>query len=94
MDTFQAYYADVRDPAQQPCIAARLRDQGLVTFSNLADRAALAALARRLRLHGRDRYSGIRIMLRILGDPLPDTNVAPGFPSPSLAPDTQASRAA
>ncbi len=128
MDKFQTYYADVRDPAQQPHIAARLRDQGLVTFSNLADRAALIALARRLMtvrphrdadpdgvtvitgtgtrtsggmllsntrwLHGRDRYSGVRIMLRILGDPLPGTNVAPGFPSPAPAPDTQASRAA
>jgi len=253
MDKFQTYYADVRDPAQQPHIAARLRDQGLVTFSNLADRAALIALARRLMtvrphrdadpdgvtvitgtgtrtsgyaaftddelmphtdgssvpnppglvllacqrpadgggttlvadgelivgtlaerypaalrslaapraasfgaaggyrgpvcepagpgrtsirlrlddlahfsaeaataipvlraviaqhletfrlglgegmllsntrwLHGRDRYSGVRIMLRILGDPLPGTNVAPGFPSPAPAPDTQA----
>jgi hypothetical protein len=43
-------------------------------------------------LHGRDRYSGPRIMLRILGDPLPGTGVKPGFRSP--APDTQTPRAA
>lgn len=45
-------------------------------------------------LHGRDRYTGRRIMLRILGDPLPSAGVMPGFPSPSPAPDTQAPRAA
>ena len=48
MDAFQAHYADIRDPAQQPRIAAQLRDQGLVTFSGIADPAALAAAARRL----------------------------------------------
>ena len=48
MDAFQAHYADIRDPAQQPHIATRLRDQGLVTFDGLTDRAALVAVARRL----------------------------------------------
>ena len=48
MDIFQAHYADIHDPAQQPRIAAQLRDQGLVTFSGIADRAALVAVARRL----------------------------------------------
>jgi hypothetical protein len=48
MDTFQAHYADIRDPAQQPSITARLRDQGLVTFDGLGDRAVLVAAARRL----------------------------------------------
>ena len=48
MDTFQAHYADIRDPAQHPRIAAQLRERGLVTFSGIADRAALAAVARRL----------------------------------------------
>ncbi len=48
MDTFQAHYADIRDPAHQPCIAAQLRERGLVTFSGITDRAALAAMARRL----------------------------------------------
>ncbi len=48
MDIFQAHYADIRDPAQQLSITARLRDQGLVTFDGLGDRAALVALARRL----------------------------------------------
>src|SRR6266851_3529127 len=48
MDAFQAHYADIRDPAQQPRIAAQLRDQGLVTFGGIADPAALAAAAGRL----------------------------------------------
>jgi alpha-ketoglutarate-dependent taurine dioxygenase len=48
MDTFQAHYADIRDPARQPSIMARLRDQGLVTFDGLGDRAVLVAAARRL----------------------------------------------
>jgi len=43
-------------------------------------------------LHGRDRYTGPRVMLRILGDPLPGTGIQPGFPAP--APGTQAAQAA
>jgi hypothetical protein len=43
-------------------------------------------------LHGRDRYTGPRVMLRILGDPLPGTGVQPGFPLP--APGTQAAQVA
>jgi hypothetical protein len=34
-------------------------------------------------LHGRNRYSGHRVMLRILGDLLPGTDIMAGFPSPS-----------
>jgi len=48
MDTFKAHYTDIRDPALQPCIAAQLRDQGLVTFGGLTDCAALVTAARRL----------------------------------------------
>lgn len=33
-------------------------------------------------LHGRTRYTGQRVMLRILGDPLPSTGIQPGFPVP------------
>jgi hypothetical protein len=33
-------------------------------------------------LHGRRRYAGQRVMLRILGDPLPGTGLQPGFPRP------------
>jgi Taurine catabolism dioxygenase TauD, TfdA family len=43
-------------------------------------------------LHGRDRYIGPRIMLRILGDPLPSTGIQPGFPAPT--PGTQKAHAA
>jgi hypothetical protein len=43
-------------------------------------------------LHGRDRYADPRVMLRILGDPLPCTGIQPGFPAP--APGTQTSQAA
>ena len=45
-------------------------------------------------LHGRERYAGDRIMLRILGDPLPGTGIMPGFRSPSPAPGAQTPRAA
>jgi hypothetical protein len=31
-------------------------------------------------LHGRDRYSGPRVMLRVLGDPLPGSGILTGFP--------------
>jgi hypothetical protein len=34
---------------------------------------------------GRDRYTGHRIMLRILGDPLPGTGIQPGFPASALS---------
>jgi alpha-ketoglutarate-dependent taurine dioxygenase len=43
-------------------------------------------------LHGRDRYTGPRVMLRVLGDPLSGTGIQPGFPAP--VPSTQAVRAA
>lgn len=43
-------------------------------------------------LHGRDRYTGPRVMLRILGDPLPGTGIQPGFFAP--APGTQTAQAA
>ena len=43
-------------------------------------------------LHGRDRYTGPRVMLRILGDSLPGTGIQPGFPAP--APDPQTAQAA
>jgi hypothetical protein len=36
-------------------------------------------------LHGRDRYTGPRVMLRLLGDPLPGTGIQPGFPLPRPA---------
>jgi Taurine catabolism dioxygenase TauD, TfdA family len=39
-------------------------------------------------LHGRDRYSGRRTMLRILGDPLPCTGIMPGFSSPPAVTDS------
>lgn len=43
-------------------------------------------------LHGRDQYTGSRVMLRILGDPLPGTGNQPGFPAP--VPGTHTSQAA
>ncbi len=46
MDKFQTYYADVRDPAQQPHIAARLRDQGLPPSEQQAATAARSASRR------------------------------------------------
>ena len=41
MDSFQAHYADIRDPGQQPRVVALLRDEGLVTFSGITDRTEL-----------------------------------------------------
>jgi hypothetical protein len=35
-------------------------------------------------LHGRESFTGRRIMLRILGDPRPSTGIMPGFPSEAL----------
>jgi Taurine catabolism dioxygenase TauD, TfdA family len=43
-------------------------------------------------LHGRDRYTGPRVMLRILGDPLSGTGIQPGFSVPT--PGTQTAQAA
>lgn len=43
-------------------------------------------------LHGRDSYTGPRVMLGILGDPLPGTGIQPGFPAP--APGTPTAQAA
>ncbi|HEY5986037.1 MAG TPA: TauD/TfdA family dioxygenase [Streptosporangiaceae bacterium] len=45
-------------------------------------------------LHGRDRYAGRRVMLRILGDPLSGTGIMPGFRSPPPAADAEAPRVA
>ena len=45
-------------------------------------------------LHGRDSFTGHRIMLRILGDPLPGTGIMPGFPSPAPATNARAPHAA
>jgi alpha-ketoglutarate-dependent taurine dioxygenase len=36
-------------------------------------------------LHGRQPYTGRRVMLRILGDPLPAAGILPGFPHRQLA---------
>lgn len=43
-------------------------------------------------LDGRDRYTGPRIMLRVLGDPLPGIGIQPGFPVPT--PGAQTAQAA
>jgi hypothetical protein len=45
-------------------------------------------------LHGRDSFYGRRVMLRILGDPLPSIGIMPGFPSPAPKTETQATQAA
>lgn len=44
-------------------------------------------------LHGRDRFTGPRVMLRILGDPLPCTGIQPGFPAPPSGTRTAAQAA-
>ena len=85
MDSFQAHYADIRDPSQQPRVVALPRHEGLVTFSGITDRTELAAVAGRLmvdpaaprRRPGRrhhdhrypDRWSGLRGVHRCRADP-------------------------
>jgi len=48
MDTFRAHHADIVDPAQQPRVIALLREHGLVTFTGITSRTALAEVAGRL----------------------------------------------
>jgi Taurine catabolism dioxygenase TauD, TfdA family len=48
MDAFHAHHADILDPAQQPRVIALLREHGLVTFTGITDRTALASAASRL----------------------------------------------
>lgn len=48
MDTFRAHQADILDPAQEPRVLELLRQHGLVTFTGITDRAALAKVAHRL----------------------------------------------
>jgi Taurine catabolism dioxygenase TauD, TfdA family len=45
-------------------------------------------------LHGRDSYAGNRVMLRVLGDPLPSTGLLPGFTAPEPPPSAQTRQAA
>jgi alpha-ketoglutarate-dependent taurine dioxygenase len=65
--------------ADGACIAETLAEQ------NPGALRSLSALSNTRWLHGRDRYSGHRVMLRIPGDLLPGTDIMPGFPSPSPA---------
>jgi Taurine catabolism dioxygenase TauD, TfdA family len=45
-------------------------------------------------LHGREGFTGRRIMLRILCDPLPSTGIMPGFPSEALTANSWETKAA
>jgi len=47
-------------------------------------------------LHGRESYAGRRVMLRVLGDPLPGAGILPGFPRhrPAASPAVPAGTAA
>jgi alpha-ketoglutarate-dependent taurine dioxygenase len=48
MGTFQAYHTDIRAIGWQRHAAAQLREQGLVTFSGITERAEVMDIARRL----------------------------------------------
>ena len=48
METFQAYYTDIRASGWEQHTAAQLRERGLVTFSGINERAGLIGLARQL----------------------------------------------
>jgi alpha-ketoglutarate-dependent taurine dioxygenase len=45
MDIFRTHHADILNPAQQPRVVALLRQHGLVTFTGITERAALASAA-------------------------------------------------
>jgi alpha-ketoglutarate-dependent taurine dioxygenase len=48
METFRAYYTDIRASDWQQQAAAQLRERGLLTFSGITERAGLIGLARQL----------------------------------------------
>jgi len=48
METFQTYYTDIHASGWQRHAAAQLREQGLVTFSGITERAGLIDIARQL----------------------------------------------
>jgi hypothetical protein len=76
MDSFLAHYIDCRDPLDDPRIAARLRQRGLVTFSGVTDRSELVAAARRLmviRPHRDAGFDGVTVITAA------DAPSAPGF---------------
>ena len=47
METFQAYYTDIHASGWQRHAAKQLREQGIVTFSGITERAGLIEIARR-----------------------------------------------
>jgi alpha-ketoglutarate-dependent taurine dioxygenase len=67
-------------------------DDHVQTFQLRAGEGVLLSNTRWL--HGRDSFAGRRTMLRVLGDPLPNTGIMPGFPSPAPTTGTQTPRAA
>jgi hypothetical protein len=65
VDTFQAHYADIRDPGQVQAVAARLRADGLVTFDGISSRYELPALAEAfmaIRLHRDSGPDGVTVI--------------------------------
>jgi hypothetical protein len=48
METFRAYYTDMRASDWQQHAAAQLRERGLLTFGGIAERARLIGLAQQL----------------------------------------------
>jgi alpha-ketoglutarate-dependent taurine dioxygenase len=65
VDTFQAHYADIRDPGQVQAVAARLRADGLVTFDGISSRYELPALAEAfmaIRLHRDSGPGGVTVI--------------------------------
>jgi len=90
MDTFQAHYADIRNPAEQLRVAARLRDRGLVTFDGLTDRAALVAVARQLMAIRPHRDAGLDGVTMITGTGTRTSGYA-AFTDAELIPHTDGS---
>jgi alpha-ketoglutarate-dependent taurine dioxygenase len=92
METFRAYYTDIHASDWQQQAAAQLREQGLLTFSGITERAALIALARQLmtiRPHRDADADGVTVITKVQNESSGFT----GFTDAELIPHTDGSAA-
>jgi alpha-ketoglutarate-dependent taurine dioxygenase len=92
METFQAYFTDIHASDWQQQAAAQLREQGLLTFSGITERAALIDLARQLmtiRPHRDADADGVTVITK-KGD---ESCGLTGFTDAELIPHTDGSAA-
>jgi alpha-ketoglutarate-dependent taurine dioxygenase len=90
METFRAYYTDIRASDWQQQAAAQLRERGLLTFSGIAERARLIGLARQLmtiRPHRDADAEGVTVITKTRGE----SSGYAGFTDAELIPHTDGS---